>query len=234
MAQENKNVVINLKTGYSVKGEIVEKTADIVKIITLNGEIFEYKTDEIESIGTSSSPTLKLLKSENKIPSPVAKGDMLFSSGVGFFVEKVYDNIVFPPIPVTFEYVLLDDLFDGNGSVGVGGFFGYVSSKNDNRREVKKYSRLTIGGRAYVHYTFIEKLDTYAGAFVGIKSVKDVLDFNGDTNDYYDFYYQKDVENSAAINLFAGCRYFFTNNIAGMAELSWGISVLTIGASIKF
>jgi hypothetical protein len=227
IAQENRLVVLNLKTGYSVKGEIIEQTEQGVKIRTSDGEVFEYKVDEI--VGTTnaelSSTTSKLFSSAKIVPKVLTKGDKVINLGIGFiktFPRGNSEKLTIPPIPISFEYIVKDNLFDENSSLGLGGFIGYTSAKQD----YWKYSRLILGARGYVHYALVEKLDTYAGIMLGYKS--DVTKYsNSGTPDY------KFTDGKPTLNMFAGCRYFFNDKIAGMAELSWGVSIFTLGVAVK-
>lgn len=231
-AQENKLVVLNLKNGYSVKGEIIEQTAQSVKIKLLDGEIFEYKADEI-----SSTADAKLTSSSNKIFSPtkvvpqvIAKGDKIINIGIGLLKQLSggsSEKLTIPPIPISFEYIVKNDLFNGNGALGIGGFLGYTAAKQVGYNNNYKDSRLIIGARGYVHYAIVEKLDTYAGALLGYKSDIFKISYSGD---YPDF---KSKDGKPTLNVFAGCRYFFNDKIAGMAELGWGISIVTIGVAVK-
>lgn len=222
-AQEEKFVVLNLKTGYSVKGEIIEHTAQGIKIKTLNGEIYEYKSDEIGNMTNT-----KLTSLVKKVPLVVSRGDKLFSAGISFFkqlpVDKAEKSTV-PPISISFEYIINSSLFDGKGALGIGAFAGYYSSKKEYDAD-NKNSRLIIGPRGYFHYALAEKFDTYGGILLGYKN---------DVNKYRD-YLNKEVTSTSGketLNLFAGCRYFFNDKIAGMAELGWGISIITVGVTVK-
>jgi hypothetical protein len=231
IAQESKLVVLNLKTGYSVKGELIEQTDQGTKIKTIDGQIFEYKTDEIISTtdGKSSSTGKQLFSQSNVIPLTVEKGDMLLGLGLGFFGNKVYDKLTMPPIPLTFEYIVLDNLFEGRGALGCGGYFGYSSSKADySGYSTYKSSKFIIGARGYLHMALVEKLDTYGGVLLGYKNEVSKYIDNEDSK-----YNDKFSEGTPTINVFAGCRYFFNDKIAGMAELGWGMSILTLGVAVK-
>lgn len=232
-AQENKLVILNLKTGYSVKGEIIEQSDKVVKIKTLNGEIFEYRTDEISSTTNAILPT-----STKKITKVLIKGDKVLNLGIGLGGKLPYSRLsklTIPPIPISFEYVIKDDLFDGKVALGCGGFIGYSASKqtlsyySSYGKEIE--SRLIIGVRGYVHYTFVDKLDTYTGMSLGYKSVKTKLSESSYPDSYPD---TKSTEGTPTLNVFAGCRYFFNDKIAGMAELGWGVSILNLGLAMKF
>lgn len=234
-AQEKKVVLLNLKNGYSVKGEVIEQSDQNIKIKTLSGDLFEYRNDEIESTSnaTSSVKNGKIFASNKIIHQVVARGDKYLNVGFGLLKMLPDNNSIkssFPPIPISFEYILKDDLFEKNGSLGVGGLVGYSSASEKYTYWKHKSSRSIIGARGYIHYALVEKLDTYGGIQVGIRSDFTKIDY--DENYYYNNN-EKSSEISPALNLFAGCRYFFNNKIAGMAELGWGISIITVGVSVK-
>lgn len=234
-AQENKLVVLNLKTGYSVKGEIIEQTEQGVKIKTLDGQIFEYKTDEISSKTDAklSSPSKKIFSPTKVVPQVIAKGDKIINIGIGFLKQLPGSNsekLTMPPIPISFEYIVKDDLFEGNGALGLGGFIGYSAAKQDYYSWTNKSSRFIFGARGYVHYALIEKLDTYGGILLGYKSDVASFKYNEEQTNYPN---QKFTDGTPTLNIFAGCRYFFNDKIAGIAELGWGMSIVTIGVAVK-
>lgn len=225
-AQDNKVVILNFKNGYSVKGTIVEQSDQVVKIKTQNGEIFEYRKADIgnTSDAAHSKSSNSSLKVRKEFPKALAAKDKILSLSLGFGARNGggTGNVSVPPLPVAFEYILMDNLFDGYGALGCGGFFGFTSSKEIYQ---SKYSRLIVGARGYVHYAFFEKFDTYAGTLLGYRS---------DNDKYTDpDYGYKRTDSKPIINVFAGCRYFFTNKIAGMAELGGGVSILSLGVAIK-
>lgn len=223
-AQDNKLIVLKLKNGYSVKGEIIEKSDSKIKIRTLDGQVFEYRADEIDTTIEAKSSSFN-----KDIPLLVSKGDMIINVGIGLLGNKVYDKLTMPLIPVSFEYIIIDNLFEGKGALGGGGYFGYSASKvNFSYDRTDKSLKYIIGARGYIHYALIEKLDTYGGVLLGYKNNVTKVD-----NSEYPEYNSKSIDGAPVVTLFAGCRYFFTDKIAGMAELSWGISVLTIGVSVK-
>ena len=171
LAQENKLVILNLKNGYSVKGEIIEQNELGVKIKLLNGEIFEYKTDEISSTTDAklTSPSNKIFSQSKVVPQVIAKGDNIINIGIGLLKQLPNSNsekLIIPPIPISFEYIVKSDLFNGNGALGIGGFIGYVATKQDGYYGNYKDSRLIIGARGYLHYALVEKLDTYGGVAI--------------------------------------------------------------------
>ncbi len=220
-AQENKIVVLHLKNGYSVKGEIVEQNSERVKIRTMNGEIFEYNADEI-----SSTDAATLSSSKGIVSQSIAKGDMLLNVGLRLVrpSKHRFEKMRFPLIPIAFEYIVKDDLFKGNGSVGIGGIMGYSAFKYESGLSSFDYKNSTfiIGARGYAHYALVDNLDTYAGVTLGYLS--DVTKYESG---------KKQDSNGVILQIFAGGRYFFTERIAAMAELGWGISIVTVGVSAK-
>jgi hypothetical protein len=224
-AQDNKVVILNLKNGYSVKGTIVEQSDQVVKIKTQSGEIFEFRKGDISNTSDaaptkSSSASLKVRK---EFPKAITVKDKILSLSIGFGARNGggTGNVSVPPLPIAFEYILKDNLFDGCGALGCGGFFGFTSSKIFET----KYSRIIVGARGYLHYAFFEKFDTYAGTLLGYRSDNDKY-----TNPDYGY---NRTDSKPIINVFAGCRYFFTDKIAGMAELGGGVSILSVGVAIK-
>lgn len=225
-AQDNKIVILNLKNGYSVKGTIVEQSNQGVTIKTQGGEIFQYKRDDISSTSdaNASSSSSSSLGVHKEFPKVLTVKDKILSLSIGLgarIADGYTGNRSVPPIPISFEYILKDNLFNGKGAIGCGGFIGYSASKSF----MATYSRLILGARGYVHYAFIEKFDTYAGVLLGYKSNKTKYresSFDHNTTD-----------GNPILNVFAGCRYFFSNKIAGIAELGGGVSILSLGVAIK-
>lgn len=225
-AQDSKVVILNLKNGYSVKGIIVEQSGQTVKIKTQDGQLFEYRTDEISntSDAKSSSSSGSISKVRKEFPQVIKTKDKLLCLSIGLGGKFAYDltgKLTVPPIPISFEYILKDNLFDRNGSLGCGGFVGYSASKFG----VRTNSRLIIGARGYVHYSFFEKFDSYGGVLLGYKS--DKTTYSGDTSGI------DTSDGKPILNVFVGARYFFTDKIAGMAEIGGGVSILSLGVAIK-
>jgi len=137
------------------------------------------------------------------------KGDKVLHAGIGVGnTFSGYSSMI--PIAASFEVGIKDNLFDDKSSLGVGGYFGFASKDG--------WTFLYPGARAALHYQFVDKLDTYAGLMLGIRS------WSGHGWSYTDF----------IIPFFLGARYYFADNIGGFAELGHGIAYLQLGVSIKF
>ena len=153
------------------------------------------------------------------------KGDKVLNLGLGLgntiYTESYYTTAV-PPISASFEYGIIDHLFDDKSSIGVGGYIGYMSLKYKHSIYDYKISNLIISSKGAFHYQLVDKLDTYAGLLVGFK-----YEFDNDSD--YDY-----SDSGVLVSEYVGARYYFTDNFAGLAELGWGISYLNLGIALKF
>jgi hypothetical protein len=158
------------------------------------------------------------------------KGDKVVNIGLGLGSGLgTYYKMSIPPISLSAEYGILDGLLE-KGSVGVGAYLGFSSYKYDWGYTVtSKTTHIYVGPRGAFHYPFMDKLDTYAGLSFGFR--------------YYRWKYDSDItdlgsnynENSLGIYSywFVGARYYFTEKLAAMAELGYGITYLNIGIALK-
>jgi hypothetical protein len=162
---------------------------------------------------------------------PVAKGDKILNLGLGLgsrlYSGSYYTGTV-PPVSASLEFVTKDDLFDGKGALGFGGYIGYSAYKWEYNNWGWKYTNTIIGPRGTLHYNFIDKLDTYTGLLLGYNIVTS-KEF-GNSIPGYDY-----SSSSSGIiwSWYAGGRYYFTDKLAGMLELGYGISYLNIGIAFK-
>jgi len=162
---------------------------------------------------------------------PVAKGDKLLNLGLGIgstLYSGTYYKGQIPPISASLEYVVNDEILGGNAALGVGGYLGYSSYKYEYQNWGWKYNNIIIGPRGYFHYNFIENLDTYTGLLLGynISSSKEF----GVTTPGYVF---DQTNGGFTWSWFVGGRYFFSDNLAVMAELGYGISYLNVGVTFR-
>lgn len=162
------------------------------------------------------------------------KGDKVVNLGVGIgstlYTGSGYSMSV-PPLSGSFEYGIVDNLFDEKSSIGIGGYFGYTASKHKPGYAPYgyeyKYSSSIIGARGSFHYSFIEQLDTYTGLSLGYNIVsgksdhKDIGSYSAKSSAFF-------------IGWYAGARYYFTDYFAAMAEIGYDVAYLNIGVSFKF
>ena len=96
-----------------------------------------------------------------------------------------------------------------------------------------KYSYFIIGARASYHFNEVlnvanPKLDVYGGAGLLYRHFK--VKYSGE----WDELYGKASSGDVTLDLHAGGRYMFNNNVGGYAEVGYGISPLKLGITLKF
>ena len=147
------------------------------------------------------------------------QGDNVFNLGIG--IGGAYNSgnsIIMPPISVSFEYGLTNDL--GVGNFGVGLYAG-VSSVEDNFGT--RFTPIVIGVRGAYHFYKTEKIDIYGGALFGFRMVESD---NIGMSTY-------SAKSGITWDTFIGARYYLTSNLTLMTELGYGISWLTVGIAYK-
>jgi hypothetical protein len=133
----------------------------------------------------------------------------------------------FPPIAISGDYGIVDNVFD-KGTIGIGGLIGYTSSKQNIYSDYSwSYTSIVIGPRGTIHYPFVDKLDTYAGLMIGYDIV------SASSTGYNDGYNYTASGSVAIFAGFVGARYYFNDKIAGVCELGFGIAYFNIGISYK-
>ena len=162
-----------------------------------------------------------------------SKGDQYASvsyglGAIGMNFTSIYSSLpnykssTLGPIGGYYERAMTDN-------IGIGASVNYVrsSASYDMGSAIDiTTTQLAISLRGAYHFKLSnKKLDPYAG--VGLA--------------YRNFGYKSTAANMnltlgtpAGIQIFAGSRYFFTNNIAAFAEVGYGVSFLNIGATYKF
>ena len=162
------------------------------------------------------------------------KDDKVLNLGIGFgstlYTGRFYSTTV-PPVSVSFELGFMDDLLDIEDlSLGLGGYLGYTSSRYEYEFFGSywgwDYKSVIIGARGVLHYPLVEKLDTYSGLMLGYNVVTSKSFGAGGTGSA--------AGSGVAYSWFAGGRYYFTSNLAGMVEIGYGIAYLNLGLAVKF
>jgi hypothetical protein len=169
----------------------------------------------------------------NAQTSTFKQGDLVFSAGLGIgatygaYWGSSYNTSV-PPIFISGDYCLREDL--GPGNLGVGGILAYSAYKYEPSPDWGyKYSTLFIGVRGTYHFTdLVDKMDLYGGITLGGKIVNDK-----GYGDYGGYEYNTNGS-SALVELFAGARYYFSDQFGVMSELGYGIAWLKLGVAFKF
>ncbi len=159
-------------------------------------------------------------------------GDKVVNVGLGIgnvhYSGSGYKTQI-PPLSASFEMGVKDGILE-KGLIGVGGYLGYASYKWTsvwNGDEYGwKYSNFILGARGTFHYPLIDKLDTYSGLMLGYEVVS-VSEIGVPTG------WGSANASGFIWSWYAGGRYYFTNKIAGMLELGYGITYLNLGVAIK-
>lgn len=224
LAQNRKEVVVQLRNGYSVKGFILEQNAEKLVIETSDGLTFEYEASQVVSISNresrsegfrSKESSSRIGQKENDI---FTKGKRILSAGVGagptYYLHTYYDVNRFIPVFASYNVAVLNSLFNPNSALGIGGYISYAGA--NNREFDYHYSLLIAGVRADIHYQFADKLDSYGGLLMGI-------DYSGKT---------RTSTNGFTGSLFFGSRYFLKENFGPCVEFGIGrFTYLNVGIS---
>jgi len=134
-----------------------------------------------------------------------------------------------PPVSVSYERGIIDELFDDKSSLGIGAYLGYAANKYEWIGGYGwKYSYTIVGARGALHYQLVDKLDTYGGLMLGYNIVN--------SSSYGDWGGAHGSASGSDLlwSLYLGGRYYFSDNIGAFAELGYGIAYLQIGVTFKF
>ena len=157
------------------------------------------------------------------------EGDKVLNLGIGFgstlYSGSYYTNRI-PPVSTSFEVGIKDELFDENSSLGVGGYLGYTGAKWDYMNYGWSYTSIIAGARGALHYQFVDNLDTYTGLMLGYNIVSSKSHGSGGTT-------SNAVGSGLTFSWILGGRYYFTDNLAGLLELGYGVAYLNVGIALK-
>ncbi len=111
----------------------------------------------------------------------------------------------------------------GEDVVSLGGYLGRKTFKFDAFSS--KLSYTIIGARGAYHFNSlnVDNLDLYGGAMISFNNVS----FSGDST-------FSTASSGLGVTIFAGGRYYFSDNIAASLELGYGVAFANIGVSFRF
>ena len=167
------------------------------------------------------------------------KGDIVgnLQVGIGSYTGYGIGDIGFPPTSISVDVGAFDNLINGeNGSIGLGGYYGFGTFRNvwkENDVKIKDRTvRMCIGFRGTFHYQFVENLDTYAGAMLGLYTYNNRYIVRANNNTIT-------TDNRAssagfAYSGFVGARYYFSDSFGVGAEAGYGFTYLSAGITFKF
>lgn len=170
---------------------------------------------------------ISIVCSEAKAQS-FEKGTTAINAGIGIGTALGGYGTARPAISVSADHGLWE--VGGPGLISLGGYVGNTGYKYSNGGYTSKWNYIIIGVRGAYHYSGFENLpdlDLYAGAMVGYN----IVNYSSDVDESY---YGKNYGSGIGFSGFAGARWFFTDLFGVYAELGYGVSVLNVGATIKF
>ncbi len=161
-----------------------------------------------------------------------SKGQTDINIGIGLFATMYGSgvNTSIPPVGFSLDKGITDKF-------SVGGYLGFSTAKSDvisfsdGTEASWKFKYIVVGARGSYHFKLIDKMDTYAGLMLGWNAAKATFSSNDPALEAL-----IDTEPSAGGFTWAahiGARYSINEKIGAFAELGYGVSVLTIGATIK-
>lgn len=254
-AQEHKQIIIDLNTGYQVKGEILEQTPTGIKIRTKNGETYEYRSEEIKGMSDAEQPSTqnKLFQAPKNVARPTLARDKNQP------IQDIFSYHFGLAIP-TGNFA--DDIGARSGSAGLGLNVGiqylYPLSKNglslfagldlnynglkksvrddaeddlDSDEDVtfQKYLNIPVSGG--LHYTYIlnEKVSLYGkgGLAVSFLKITNVkYSYGGD-----ELTYKYDLSTNLGLTLGGG---LILNDKIDIALTYWGLGEHEIKGEIDY
>jgi len=179
-------------------------------------------------------------QSQTKSGDVFGKGSSAINLGIGFG-NTVYTSgyqMAWPTISVSYEYGIVEIPMGSSlkGIVSVGGLIGFGGSKYDYSYfgygyDVKS-NFFVFAARGNYHFIFHPKLDTYAGVILGYKMGNSKVTYSSGYPSYAPSY--SGTDGGFYGGAYAGARWFFTPKFAVFSELGWNVSIITLGATLKF
>ena len=121
-----------------------------------------------------------------------SKGAIAVNASIGLGNYSGY-NMGIPPLSLSADVGVIDNIIGDNGSVGVGGYVGFATNSYTYNDYLNYYykstvTRMCFGVRGNFHYQLNDKLDTYAGLMLGLYTYSYSYKDNYN-DDYYKNYY---------------------------------------------
>lgn len=197
-AQEPKQIIIDLNTGYQVKGEVLEQSPTGIKIRAKNGEIYEYRSEEIKGMSDAEQPSTqnKLFQAPKNVERPALvrdknqpiQGTFSYHFGLsiptGNFADDIGVRSGRAGLGVNFGIQYLYPLSENGLSLFAGLDLNYNGLKKSVRDDAEddldsdadvtfpKYLNIPVSGG--LHYTYIlnEKATLYGKGGLAVSFLK--------------------------------------------------------------
>ncbi|EEK16724.1 hypothetical protein PORUE0001_0866 [Porphyromonas uenonis 60-3] len=163
--------------------------------------------------------------------STFTKGTTTANIGLGIgstLFDKDF-SVLLPPLSVGIDHSVASGLFDGNGSIGVGGYLGAEVYRYKGF-DSSVWSQTLVGPRGSLHYQFVDKLDTYFSLMLGVN----IISWNYNMKVADNAIKDKDTAAGFGWSAHIGARYYLSDRWAVMGELGYGLTFLTLGATYRF
>ena len=165
-----------------------------------------------------------------------SKGAIAVNASIGLGNYSGY-NMGIPPLSLSADVGVIDNLIGDNGSVGVGGYVGFATNSYTYNYYSNYYYKATVtrmcfGVRGTFHYQLNDKLDTYAGLMLGLYTYSYSYKDNYN-DDYYKNYYSNLNHSDIAFSAYVGTRYYFSRTMALNAEVGYGFTYISAGLTFK-
>lgn len=169
-----------------------------------------------------------IVSAQNVFP----KGSIGINAGFGIG-NNTWGAEFMPSFNLAGDYAF-KNISNDRGSLSGGAFFGLGSNKDE--------LNIRFGVRGLLHYTFVDKLDTYGGIGMGLKYSKGKEEENYDNDPYglnwgnYNLANIHEPETHFTfIPLIAGARFMFTDKIGAFSEVAISkFAYLQFGVSLNF
>jgi len=146
--------------------------------------------------------------------------DINVGVGLGSFLSGTGYKTTVPPISASADYGI-------NDNISVGGYVGYSAAEFDQILWKTSVTYLVVGARGAYHKELVDGIDTYGGVMLGYNIAN--LTMDPDPGPPFN-----DIKAGGVMyGVFAGARYYFTDNIGAHLELGYGIAIAQLGLSIK-
>jgi hypothetical protein len=165
------------------------------------------------------------------------KGTNIVSAGIGLGSSILSYSAASqtPALSLQYERGVWD--IGGPGVISLGGYIGYkgysYSGKAGAYSYDQKWHYTVVGIRSAYHYNGfnVDKLDVYGGAMLSYNHLSYTYSDNGGAGGVSG---SGSYGSAVGLSLYVGGRYFFTDNIAALIELGYGVAYLNVGIAIKF
>ena len=146
------------------------------------------------------------------------------------YIGAGYSGFI-PSISASYEYgiVTIPMGSELTGVVSAGGFLGWSTAKyawshwNDVHYV---YTTFIFGARGNYHFIFHDKLDTYAGVWLGYRLVNGNWTGSGQTPSDWSAH-----ASSVSGGAYVGARWLFTDSFGVWAELGYLVSIMNFGVA---